>query len=67
MKATVVYGNKVLNYDECTPEERKQFYDSIIISNEQARQIAWDIYHSDVFVEFINQKQAKTDDEKTTK
>jgi len=35
---------RVLNYAESTPEERKQFYESIVLSDKQCRQFALEIY-----------------------
>ena len=41
---TIKNNKKVLNWSESTPEERKNFYENIVISKEQARQFAFDIY-----------------------
>jgi len=57
MKITLVHGNKILDLDESTPQEQKKFYESIIISKEQARAFAFDIWHSETFHKFWEERK----------
>ena len=59
MKKTIVHGKNMLNWDESTPEERQQFYENMVISKKQARQIAFALCGSETFWEYIEEHQAE--------
>jgi hypothetical protein len=53
METTLVYKDKVINLSKSTPQEQQAFYDSIIISKEQARAFALELWHSEAFHRYM--------------